>query len=343
MPIDRLRQHAGDIRQLVTAELFERLEGQGRGSRVARLAVPGGFDIEVLPDRGMDLGAVSWRGIPVAWISAAGPSAPDVLDPGSQGWLRAFRGGLLVTCGFDQFGAESVGESSVLPLHGRAHTLISSQFATWSKQVEDDWQVGARGQTRQATAFAENLRLTRSISTSLYTPEIRLTDIVTNDGHSKWPHMMLYHMNFGWPIISAGTTLSVGYLLNGEWTELNEPSPRDEAAAAGKLTWRMITEPAPTFPEQVFRFDFPAGAEVIVKINSPDVSLEVSVRFSASELHHLYVWKILQDGVNVIALEPANSPGIAGQESLRSNGLLPYIAPGESRNYGMTIAVREIP
>ena len=94
MPIDRLRQHAGDIRQLVTAELFERLEGQGRGSRVARLAVPGGFDIEVLPDRGMDLGAVSWRGIPVAWISAAGPSAPDVLDPGSQGWLRAFRGGL---------------------------------------------------------------------------------------------------------------------------------------------------------------------------------------------------------------------------------------------------------
>ena len=340
--IGDIQKRTGDISRLATAEVFERLEGAGRGSRVARLSVPGGFDIEILPDRGMDLGAVSWRGVPVAWVSAAGVSAPALLDPGSNGWRRSFGGGLLATCGFDQFGEESRGTASILPLHGRANTLISSQFHVWSSEIEGDWSVGASGQTRQSTAFGEDLRLTRLISTALADSTIRIADVVTNDGQSEWPHMILYHLNFGWPFLSEGSTIAVTYLLDGELSVIDQPTPRDVAATSGLTSWQSITAPVDSYPEQVFHCKFPAGAHVTVAISNPLEATQVSVRFSADQLPHLYLWKMLQNGVYVVGVEPANCAGILGQLSLKNAGMLPSIESRGSRSYDISVAINEL-
>jgi len=39
------------------------------GERVLALRLAGGLALDVLPDRGLDLGATWWAGVPVAWLS----------------------------------------------------------------------------------------------------------------------------------------------------------------------------------------------------------------------------------------------------------------------------------
>ena len=86
--LEALKAKVGDLRRLARAETMERSEGPGRGSRVARISMMGGLDLELLPDRGMDIGATSWQGTPLAWVSPADAASPALLDPGSEGWRK---------------------------------------------------------------------------------------------------------------------------------------------------------------------------------------------------------------------------------------------------------------
>ena len=47
----------------------------------------------------------NFQGLPLAWRSPAGDVHPSYYEPEGFGWLRSFAGGLLTTCGLDQFGS----------------------------------------------------------------------------------------------------------------------------------------------------------------------------------------------------------------------------------------------
>lgn len=341
-PLDELMSRVGDLRRLARAEVYEHTEGVGRGARVARMSMIGGLELEVFPDRGMDIGGALWQGIPLAWVSPAGPVAPALLDSGSLGWKRSFGGGLLVTCGLDQIGVESDDGGMTLPMHGRANRQPATGFHTWSRRQGDDWQIGSSGETRQSTAFDENLRLNRSLVTSLHDRSLRLHDEVTNDGHDRAPHMLLYHFNFGWPLIAADSLISVGYDLEGVRTMCTEPEPRDDEASRGLQTWDRIGGVSAEAREQVFVFEFPPGATVVVTIASPRAGLSATLRFEARELPVLYLWKLLRPGANVVGLEPANCRGIHGRAQARVDGELRFLDPGESRYYDLRLEVCRI-
>ena len=340
--LQELKTRVGDLRRLARAETMERTEGPGRGSRATRLSLIGGLDLEVLPDRGLDIGAASWQGTPLAWLSPADAAAPGSLDPGSEGWRRSFGGGLLVTCGLDQFGVESTDERGALPMHGRAHRLSATGLSTWSRQAGDDWEIGALGETRQATPFDENLRLSRSITTSLQDRSLRISDQVTNDAHIRWPHMLLYHFNFGWPLIAEGTRIGVSYVVDGIRVDCVEPEPRDDDARRGLEEWDRVDRLSVDGPEQVFSLTFPPRAEVSVRIESPRAGLSANLRFLSSELPVLYLWKSLRPGANVLGVEPANSPGIHGQARLREEGGLPVLRPDETRTYELRLDIEPL-
>ena len=56
-------------------------------------------------------------------------------------------------------------------------------------------------------SLAENLVLRRCISTNLGSNRIRIEDIITNEGFDPAPHMLLYHFNLGFPLVSENTHL----------------------------------------------------------------------------------------------------------------------------------------
>jgi hypothetical protein len=64
------------------------------GDRALVLRLAGGLSLDVLPDRGLDIGAAWWAGVPIAWRS------PHLVDPGpAETWENRFLGGLLATKG----------------------------------------------------------------------------------------------------------------------------------------------------------------------------------------------------------------------------------------------------
>lgn len=76
---------------LASAEVFE-----SRYGRVVRARVLGGWDVELLPDRCLDVGLALHHGVPVSWVSPVRDRRP--LDrPRGVDWLSRFHGGLVTT------------------------------------------------------------------------------------------------------------------------------------------------------------------------------------------------------------------------------------------------------
>ena len=67
------------------------------------------IEIEVLVDRGCDIGRVLYQVIPTQWVSPAGfrhahTFTPSAIEPDGWGWLRNWQGGFLSTIGIDHVG-----------------------------------------------------------------------------------------------------------------------------------------------------------------------------------------------------------------------------------------------
>jgi hypothetical protein len=289
----------------------------------------GDLAFDVHPDRGLDIGATTFRGVPVAWTSPSGVTSPWNRESSPMGWLGAFGGGLVTTCGLDAFGSPSHDGDEEFPLHGRASTLQADQVCHGGRWTDEgDYQITVSGRLRQARLFGENLELHREIRCTLGTAQITVHDVVTNLGAADQPHMVLYHVNLGWPLLDEGAALRVPSL---------EVVPRDEDARVALSDWSTCGEPTHPFPEQVFRHRLPdEPGDVEAVLDNPRLGLALSVGFNTGQLPHLFQWKMLGSGVYALGLEPANSSSIEGRETARRTGSLPVLAPGESREYRLS-------
>jgi galactose mutarotase-like enzyme len=327
---DDLRRLTGSLAQIAGIDRFREEDGPARGSRRYQVRSGSGLVFDVLPDRGLDLGAASFRGVPLTWISASAHPAPGLVEHRNTEWLRSFGGGLLTTCGLDQFGAPNTDAGQELGLHGRASGIPAHEVNTRSVPTADGYRFEVTGRVRQAKLFGENLVLTRSISTELGSRTVSVTDTVTNEGFAAQPHMVLYHMNLGWPLLDENSSLSIPG---------STPVPRDEQAARGAASWDSFAAPEIGFSEQVFRHDFNTRGPVEARLSNPDLGLSLSIRFDTSELPGLFQWKMLGAGEYVLGIEPANCTVINGRNSARQAGELPMLQPGESRSYTVHVDI----
>ena len=326
-----LRALAGHMRQLCGVETLEETEGTARGARRVRISTGSGLVVEAHPDRCLDLGAVSWRGMPLAWMAPAGIGAPWRLGSDDVGWRRAFGGGLLTTCGLDHFGPPTLDGDDRFGLHGRATALAAEHLATRAEWTEDgEYLLEVRGELRQSQLFGENLVLRRTIRSFFGARSVTVEDAVTNDGHRAEPHMILYHLNLGWPLLDDGAELSV---------PSRAVHPRDDAARSGVDDWDRFGPPEAEYPEQVFRHELAPDAPVAVRLRNPRLGAALTISFHSGALPHLYQWKMLERGTYVLGIEPANCSVIGGRAQARAEGRLPMLEPGETRRYAISFGV----
>jgi hypothetical protein len=186
------------------------------------------------------------------------------------------------------------------------------------------------GEVRQASVPNENLVLRRRISTSLGSNRIRIEDVVTNEGFESAPHMLLYHFNLGFPLVSENTRLHL---------ECGETQPRNADAQSGLTEWDRFQAPTPGYREQVFIHSSLADEDGIatVELNNPQMGYGVRWKYGTANLPYLMEWKMMGQGAYVVGIEPANCNGLAGRVATREAGQLPLLAPGESRNYQIDV------
>ena len=61
-----LRERMGSMRQLAGIRRAELEDGKGRGMRILDVTNGSGLAFTVYPDRGMDIGETTFKGIPIA-------------------------------------------------------------------------------------------------------------------------------------------------------------------------------------------------------------------------------------------------------------------------------------
>jgi len=317
-------RRVGGLHQVARIDSFVEQEGAARGARRLRLVTGGGLEAELHPDRALDLGQVTYRGVPLAWVSPAGISAPALAESRDNQWLRSFGGGLLATCGLDSFGPATVADGVEYPQHGR----VGVTPATLARAEIVGDQLIVSGSVRQSTVFGENLIMRRTWSADLGGTTLRLHDTVRNEGLTDQGHMVLYHVNVGWPLLDEKAVLEIGS---------REVTPRDDDARAGAGRWHQLEAPQQGYREQVFGHDFRDTGTAVVSVDNPDLDLRIELAFDTSTLPALHQWKMSGEGHYALGLEPVNVNTFGGRAGADAAGVLPILRRGRDVSYSLEL------
>lgn len=328
-----LRRRVGSMQQLAGVREYVLSDGPSKGIRAMHIYNGSGLELEVMADRALDIGRAAWKGMPLAWLSAAGPVHPAFYEPQGAGWLRVFGGGMLTTCGLTHYGPPEVDGEEALGQHGRASSLPAQRVQVDEVWEGETYQIEVRGQTRETAVFGPNVVLRRRIRTALWQPGFTVDDEVTNDGFSPAEHMLLYHMNFGYPLLDDGTRLAIARQAT---------HARDAEAAKGLGQELAMSGPIPDYQEQVFYHEIKADSDGIGRacVYNPKLGsgLAVLLEFDARTMPRLVEWKMMGEGLYVLGVEPGTS-FVDGRVAERKAGRVPVLQPGESRRYHLEVAI----
>jgi len=312
--------------------------GAGRGTRIAWINTGSGLRFKVVIDRAMDIADAFHNHHSLTWISHSGVTSSQPFSDHGLNWLRTFGGGLLTTCGLTHVGGPESDANGERGLHG----FISNIPAEIESIVQPDlsrgrMEMSITGRMLETKVFGPTLELRRTISATLGNPSIRIHDEIVNRANTPSPHMILYHLNFGWPLVDEGTDI----LWNGEWK-----SPKGKSDKIFREGNSFRTCPAPMDEhegtgEEVAFIDPVADTNGMCRcgLHNSRLGLAVSIRFQKSALPCLTNWQHWGKGEYVTGLEPGTHPPI-GQARARDEGSLIQLAPGERRSYDLEIEVQ---
>jgi hypothetical protein len=312
--------------------------GPGKGSRIAWVNTGTGLRYKVILDRALDIGDAFYRQHSLCWLSHAGITSPRPDSDHDLEWLSTFGGGLLATCGLSHAGGPETDEYGERGLHGRISNLPAEvESIIQPSLMTGNLDMSITGVCRESKVFGPNLELRRTIASTIGSPQIRISDTVTNYGNSTAPHMMLYHCNFGWPLVDEGTQI----VWKGSCP--SRGSEMDNAIFNEKVNYKMCQKPLDSHRgggEACGFIDVEADKNGNCKVGlyNAKLSLAVAIEYSKTQLPWLTNWQHWGYGEYVTGLEPGTNPPI-GQKKARQLNQLIHLESGQSRSYELKITV----
>jgi len=314
-----------------------KLLGRGKTAGVQAVTLHCGTKkMTVIPTRGMGIWQAEHDNIRFGWDSPVkGPVHPmwvPVSEPSGIGWLDGFDE-MMVRCGLASNGAPEFDDQGKLiwPLHGRVANLPATDLSV--DMDESTKRIAIRGTVDEDRFHLQRLRLQTEISMQAESDEISITDTVTNLSDRPSSFQMLYHNNFGSPLLESGSQF---------FAPIKKLVPRNEHAAAGLSQWNHYGPPDAGFAEQVYFMELSAGEDnhSTVLLTNANQSKGVSIRYDVTTLPCFSLWKNtvgLADGY-VTGLEPAtNFPNPRSFEE--EHDRVVELAPGQSQTMSFQIGM----
>lgn len=314
--------------------------GSGRGTRIAWVNTGTGLRYKVVLDRAMDIADAFYNHHSLTWLSHLGITQPEPFSDQGLDWLRTFGGGFMVTCGLTHVGGPERDEYGERGLHGS----ISNVPAAVESIIQPDplagkMEMSITGIIKQAQLFGPSLQLRRTISGTIGKASIRIHDEVINRGNVEVPHMILYHCNFGWPLVDDGTEI----LWKGEWESPNG-GLNNKTFREGN-NFRKCPPPVKGHGgrgEAVAYIDIKPdrSGRCACGFYNSRIGLALALRFDKKQLPWLTNWQHWGKDEYVTGLEPGTNPPI-GQAKARQDKQLIFLQPGEIRSYDLEFEVLE--
>lgn len=327
-----LERRTGSLDQVGGATLMAYADGPARGMQLVQARTGAGLAFEILTDRGMGLGNASVFGIPINWVSAAGPVAPWYYNPAGSGWLQTFGGGLLTSCGLTNVGAAGVVDGIEIGLHGRLSHLAARDVTVHRRWIGDRHVIEVGGVVRDTVAMGTAFELHRCYRFVLGENRLEIDDEISNIGGAPAPLFLLYHFNIGHPLLSETTEFDVDPAPRR--TEVRNPEQQGDVAA-----WREMTAPVAGAVERVFyhHIDGDAAAMTTVRVANRIGDGRLSFRLTfPSALGHLVEWKMLGLRDYVLGVEPGNA-FVAGRDAIIAGGDAETLAPGAVKRVSLAL------
>jgi len=272
----------------------------------------GKMTVVVVPTRGMNVLDAYTDEVDIGWESpvkqVVHPAYVDVESRGGLGWLEGFNE-LVARCGLESHGAP--GEDVItdnqgnekrltLPLHG--HISNTPAVRLWvNVQLQAPYTLSVSGEVYETRMFGPSFKLLSTVSTVPGTTAFRISDTIENLSGTPQEMELLYHCNYGPPLLEEGSRLLV---------PVKRMSARDERALEGIQSWDVYGAPQAGFVEQCYFFTLhadSAGRTAVGLVNA-EKDLGVAMRFSTRQLPCFTLWKNTaadRDGY-VTGLEPGS-------------------------------------
>lgn len=293
------------------AREYEYINAAGSSVRTVHMYTGSGLDFWVYPGRGMDIGETFYLGMPISFVSKNGVKNPSCLQ--KDEFEKNFFAGLVTTCGFDNAGSACEVEGVSYPTHGNLNLTQAETYTIHKYWEEDRYFVECEGQVRSSAIFGENLLLKRRIRIQAGVSKIFIKDEIINEGYTDTDYMLLYHCNFGYPVVSDASMVvsnhqSIEYL--------------DEASKEIGRNAKELDKPLPGRPQSAFIRSDAKGGRVRSAICNPDLKLGVYVECEESQLDKFCQWVNLASADYAVGLEPAKNLPYGRKSAVEENSMI---------------------
>lgn len=291
------------------------------------------LSVEVLPTRGMGFWKGTFRETNLGWHSPVRfpvhPSLVNLANQRGTGWLTGFNE-WMCRCGLESIGPansslseDGVGLERHSTLHGRIANLPAN-FVSSKVDTAGNGRLTVRGIVEEAALFGGCLRLDNSLHTTAGSNSLEISDTITNCSDMPGEVQILYHINFGPPLLGEGSKI---------FAAVDQLAPYDEHSGKSSEAWDICGRPIPGFVQQCY-FVKPlvdSRRVATILLCNPAGDFAVRITFDSQQLPCLTLWKNFageHDGY-VLGIEPGTSyPNAKTVE--RQLGRVPLLGPGES-------------
>lgn len=323
------RKKVGNIYQIAGTRHYELLSGSCKGTRAIDVKTGGGLEYTVVPDRGLDISLASYKGINLVYQTPNGEVNPAFYNANGNEWLRTFFGGLLTTCGPNYLGPPCEDKNEQLGLHGRYSTIPAKNY--FDSISYDDKIIKIEGVIEECSPFSSKIVIYRTIISRIFENKIYIIDEVENIGSKEIPLTMLYHHNFGYPLLSKDSKVFI---------DSENMEPYDDYSLKFIDDLHNFGEPNGNNQEKNYFHTMKKNKQAHAATVNTKLGLCVYIHFDSSSLPFLTQWKLEDEVDYVLALEPCNTR-CESRRVLRNKNMLPYIGAHEKKKFEIEIGVLE--
>lgn len=280
----------------------------------------------------MDILHVNGSGVRLGWDSpvteVVNPAYINLESRNGVGWLDGFNE-MLVRCGYEWTGHPGVENGTLYTLHGRAGNTPASKVVVEIAE-KAPYEIRIRGLLKENTFKKSNLETWTELRYVPGAQQFTVHDRLTN--HADYPrdYQIIYHSNFGKPLLEEGAVFSAA---------IKEISPFNDYAKGGLKDWHTYLGPTKGFDEMVFNIVpySDSQGKTLAMMNNKKADRGVAIGFDTHQLPVLTLWKNTDTERQgyVTGIEPGTSYAYPVKIE-REQGRIKQLQPGKSTDFELT-------